>query len=244
MRRKLRLLAIDDDVPVQQLLKDYIDWDAHNIELLAVLGNGQAAIDYIKKNPPDVVLSDIKMPMIDGLELSHWISKNASDVHIILISAYSDFEYARQAINYGVEKYLLKPINTDELFDILSELSRALPEEIQPRDKKAFALIHYVDDNYACQLTLTSLGTEFYFTPSQVNRIFLKETHQTFFDYLVRIRMMHACKMLIDTDLKVVEIAPLVGYVNEKHFIRMFKKRYNIPPLHYRKCVHASRRGE
>ena len=103
----LKVMIVDDDAIVRKGLAKIINWKALGSEIVFSAGTGRSAIDYIEKNKVDVILSDVKMPDVDGLELAQYIHEKHSDILVILISAYSEFEYAQKAIRYNVKEYLM-----------------------------------------------------------------------------------------------------------------------------------------
>ena len=116
-------MIVDDDAIVRKGLAKIIDWKALGSEIVFSAGTGKSAIDYVEKNKVDVILSDVKMPEIDGLELAQYIHENHSDIMVVLISAYSEFEYAQKAIRYNVKEYLTKPINAENIAHIKRVIS-------------------------------------------------------------------------------------------------------------------------
>ncbi len=115
----LTILIADDEKKVGVLVKELIDWKNLPLKLLGVVQDGQAAYDMILDKKPDIVITDIRMPRISGLELIQKVVSEGERVHFIVISGYRYFEYAQKALKYGVEDYLLKPIDEEELNGIL-----------------------------------------------------------------------------------------------------------------------------
>lgn len=111
----LTVLIADDENKVSLLIKSLIKWEELELTLLGILDNGKDAFDFIKDKKPDIVITDIRMPKMDGLELISASKAIWPDIKFILISGYKQFEYAHSAIKYGVEDYLLKPISEEEL---------------------------------------------------------------------------------------------------------------------------------
>ena len=110
-----KVLLVDDEILVREAISAKIEWGHLGFELVGDCENGKAAIEFLKENPVDVVLTDICMPYLDGMGLSKYIYENMPQTRIIIFSGYSDFEYAKQACDLGAFAYLLKPINDDEL---------------------------------------------------------------------------------------------------------------------------------
>ena len=112
---KYKVIIVDDEEAIRKGLKILIDWDAYDFEILAVLSDGEAALEFIKQTPVDVALVDINMPHLTGLELLRSVREFNTHIQFIIISGYNDFQYAQEAINYDVLTYLLKPIEEEEL---------------------------------------------------------------------------------------------------------------------------------
>ena len=117
-----KLLLVDDEILVREAIAENIRWNELGYELVLVCENGKEAIDYIKENKVDVVITDICMPFVDGIELSKYIYENNLLINVIVFSGYDDFKYAKKAIKYGVIEYLLKPITSYELSETLMNL--------------------------------------------------------------------------------------------------------------------------
>ncbi len=120
----LKVLLVDDEPFILQGLKVIIDWNAEGYEIVATASNGQEAIDYLKNNKVDLVIADIKMPIMTGLELLDKVkTENISDAYFVILSGYSDFSYAQEAIRHNCTDYILKPVEKDELVGILEKVS-------------------------------------------------------------------------------------------------------------------------
>ena len=111
----MKLLIVDDEVQIRNGLKDTIDWHSIGINSVLTARNGIEALQIFNNETPDIVLTDIRMPGMDGLELSVQIKTVLPDTKIYLISGYSDFNYAKQAISIGVEDYFVKPVDINVL---------------------------------------------------------------------------------------------------------------------------------
>lgn len=117
-----KVLIVDDEPKVCQLICELIDWKAFDMEIAGTAHDGFNALNLVIELEPDIIITDIRMPGYDGLELINRIKESGSDAEIIIISGYSHFEYAQRAIKYGIEEYLLKPIKKDELERTLLKL--------------------------------------------------------------------------------------------------------------------------
>ena len=139
----LKVLIADDESKVCQLIEKLVDWDALDMEVAAVAENGIDALEKIKEVHPDIVITDIRMPGYDGLDLIRLGKEEAPKAEFVIISGYRHFEYAQMAIRYGVNAYLLKPIKKDELTETLKRLStrfRAQTEQLSQEEKTRLAV--------------------------------------------------------------------------------------------------------
>ena len=125
----LKVFLVEDESIIRDGLKNSIPWEQFGYVLVGDAADGEMALPLIRKTRPDVLITDIKMPFMDGLELSHIISNEMPSTKIIIISGHDDFEYARQAISIGVEQYLLKPITRSSLQKVLSDLKLKIENE-------------------------------------------------------------------------------------------------------------------
>lgn len=127
--RKWKVLIVDDEMRIGQLIKKLIHWDEYDLECVDVVDNGERALEIIcSENCPDILITDIRMPKINGLDLIRAAKELKDNVHFIVVSGYREFEYARMALQYGVEEYLLKPISETDLNRMMEKLSGALGE--------------------------------------------------------------------------------------------------------------------
>ena len=130
----LSVLIADDEKKVGLLIKNLIEWERLGLNFLGLVQDGQSAYDIILREHPDIVITDIRMPKLTGLEMIEKVSMSGIKVHFIVVSGYRYFEYAQRALKYGVKDYLLKPIDETELNKILEKV---YAEEMQKQDRKS-----------------------------------------------------------------------------------------------------------
>lgn len=130
-----KVLLVDDEILVREAIGAKIEWGQLGFELVGDCENGKDAIEFLKETPVDVVLTDICMPYIDGMGLSKYIHENLPQTTTIIFSGYSDFEYAKQAIQYKVAEYILKPVTAKELSEVLNRIREKLDGERQQEQK-------------------------------------------------------------------------------------------------------------
>lgn len=127
--RKLRVLIVDDEFHIAMLIKKLIKWDEIGLECVNVVDNGERAYHIITEEKPDIVITDIRMPKMNGLDLISMTKKENDSIKFIVVSGYKEFEYAHKALQYGVNDYLLKPVNEEELNKVLLNICAAFADE-------------------------------------------------------------------------------------------------------------------
>lgn len=131
----LKVFLVEDESVVRQALRDNIPWQQYGYRFVGEAGDGEMALPLIRKTVPDVLITDIRMPFMDGLALCHIVKSEYPDMKLIIISGYDDFGYAKQAISEGVDEYLLKPITRSALQKVLADIREKIEAE---REQKNF----------------------------------------------------------------------------------------------------------
>lgn len=130
----LKVFLVEDESVVRQALRDNIPWQQYGYRFVGEAGDGEMALPMIRKTVPDVLITDIRMPFMDGLALSHIVKSEYPDMKIIIISGYDEFDYARQAISEGVDEYLLKPITRRSLQKTLADIREKIEAEREQKN--------------------------------------------------------------------------------------------------------------
>lgn len=141
-----RILLVDDEILVRDAIKENIDWKSMDCELVGDCENGKQAAEFVQEHPVDIVLTDILMPYMDGMELSHFLHDNYPDVVIVVFSGFGEFEYAKKAIQYGVSEYLLKPVTAMELTGVIQKMKEKV-DQIRKEKRKMESLTR-TSENY------------------------------------------------------------------------------------------------
>ena len=134
----LKIFLAEDEFIIREGIKNNIDWQAHGYEFCGEASDGELAFPLIQKTRPDILITDIKMPFVDGLALSRLVKKELPETEIIILSGYEEFDYAKEAIQIGVARYLLKPINGETLLqeiDSVAEIILGKQKEKEIREK-------------------------------------------------------------------------------------------------------------
>jgi len=226
-----------------------VDWTANDFEIVGAALSAREALELFTRAEPDIVLCDINMPVINGLELSRRMKAQRPDVHIVIVTGYREFEYAQQAVEIGVEKYILKPVQAVELLrtaqKIRAELAHAETNAAQTKSELTATAIAYIESNLAaCGLSLKDAAAAVYANGSYLSRVFREETGETVTEYILRRRMEKGRELLSSTDLRAYEVASLVGISDAHYFGQCFKRFTGLTVNEYRRKARSDRSGE
>ena len=130
-----KIMLVDDEEEVRKNIIRKINWADAGFEVIGDAENGKDALEKIEQNEPDVVLTDIRMPYMDGLSMAEVIRQTYPSIKIVIFSGFDEFEYAKKAIKLNVIEYILKPVNVEELTAILKKIKKNLDEEIEQKRK-------------------------------------------------------------------------------------------------------------
>jgi two-component system response regulator YesN len=150
----LRVLLVDDNIKAIEGLRRHIPWQETDCICLGTALNGQEALDLCRQLPPDIVITDVRMPMMDGLELCRRLREEFTGIHLIVLSAYDEFDYARNALAFGVENYILKPIDEQKI----QELAKILRRIADTAQNYSSALASYYNSSIVSELGSAILG--------------------------------------------------------------------------------------
>lgn len=226
-------MIIDDEKAIRNLLKVIIDWDKLNMKVVGEAASGIEAINTIDEVNPDIAFVDIRMPFMDGIEFSKLAVKRYPKLKIIVLTAFDEFEYARQCIGIGICEYLLKPIARKEIMTVLQKIKEQLDteeskecseettgSEVSSIDKIKDYLLHNYSDP---DLNLTKVALKFGFNASYLSRMFKNETGKSFVNYLTECRVEKAVQLARKGKL-MYETAKEVGIPDPNYFSKCFKK--------------------
>ena len=125
----VKVFLVEDESIIRRGIRDNIAWESHGFEFVGEAGDGEYAYPLLLNTKPDILITDIKMPFMDGLELSRLVKKSLPKTRIIILSGYNEFEYAKEAIKIGISDYLLKPVTSVSLLDTLKHVADEIREE-------------------------------------------------------------------------------------------------------------------
>ena len=246
---RYRVIIVEDERLIAKNIAKHIEEENPHFMVAGIYSNGEDALEAIRNQPPAVVFTDISMPVMTGLELASEIHKNMNHVKVVIITGYADFEYAREALHYGVEDYLLKPVDKEELHRVLRNLELSLTDisqQIQSENglesslspDEIVALVkEYVKSHYSEDLDLNSIAQALGFSSSYLTKVFNKIEKITPSRYIRNYRMGVAKQLMNDNDLTIQQIASYVGYNDPFHFSRSFKQTFGISPSEYKQTI-------
>lgn len=248
----LKMMIVDDEVYVREILAELVESRFQGQFQIRMAENGRRAVDVAALWNPDVILMDIEMPGLNGLEAARKILEANPNCKVIFITAYGLFHYAQEAVKLGACDYILKPVNGDEAQKAiqlavsqnqarqqLMQMATQLPPEI-PGDKTGLLMERiqkHLQHNYMrYDISLDSVSEMLGMNASYFSSLFKKSFGVNFVDYLTELRMKAAKELLTDPLRSTAEVAAMVGYESPNYFARAFKKKTGMTPTEYRRC--------
>ncbi|SBV91425.1 putative Uncharacterized response regulatory protein SE_0165 [uncultured delta proteobacterium] len=238
----ITLLVADDEPIVRTFLRQYVRENGLPVSRILEAANGQEAIELALEHSPDLILMDIRMPGVNGLDAAAAIMKERPAAAIVMATAYDDFEYARGALRSGVKDYLLKPLDPAALADLIRKALAA--KQANAPDKAAHPLVaqvrEYVAANLGETLRLEDIARAAHVSPSHCSRVFSRHAGMSISDFAARQRLAKAKELLESTHLPVTEIAGRLGFSTSAYFASWFKRMTGTSPLGHRKVKKAA----
>ena len=248
-----RVILVDDEHIILDGLTRAVPWAQMNCCVAGTAGNGVEGLRLVRALKPDILLTDIRMPNMDGLSMIAALRSEFPRLQIAVLTAFRDFEYAQTALNLGVCRYLLKPSKLDELYEAIRTMTSRLdalpplPEGAEPDEDPAAAgsvagnyivrqALDYMQAHCAEHLSLGDVADHVYVSQWHLSKLINKHVSQSFFDILGRMRMERAKTLLADSGLRIHAIAEQVGYSDVAHFSKSFKRIVGMTPGEYREA--------
>ena len=242
-----RVVLIDDEKLIVEGLRKVIKWENYRCQVVATASDAVSGAAAIRQHRPHIVLTDIRMPGDDGLTMLAGLRSEYPDMQVIVLTGYRDFQYAQEAIRLGVARFLLKPSKMGEINEALQavteRLDKAAPEEEEEalREHSGSFLVRqataYIENHYAEKLTLQDVADACYVSQWHLSKLLNKHTEGNFYDVLNTVRINAAKRLLRDPSKKIGEIGELVGYADNAHFARVFKKIVGMSANEYRNSL-------
>lgn len=256
-----RIVVVEDEATVRRGLVMTTPWTEYNCKVIGEAQNGEEGLEIITRLKPDIVITDIKMPKLDGLSMIERVLEEQECVFVVL-TAFNDFDFAHHALKLGAADYLLKPFRDEDLSIALSnakrmveslktlreqsqsnqkELSfaidRYLSKSTNSKHKNIIRILEHIHDNFSEDLNLADTAEMLSVSESYLSRLFREETSYSFHEYLTVYRMKQACILLSDPNIKIYEVSDAVGYRNQRYFSIVFKKYMGMNPKEYKETL-------
>lgn len=237
-----KVLIADDEFIERKYLKKIFEKHPDSFHIVGEAMNGKDAIDKSKRLAPDIIIMDIRMPSVDGLEAARHIKDLLPQSAIILNTAYAEFEFARLALEYKLDGYLLKPSKEDEILACIEKCTRKRKPSLSPPPKNDDAIEKVkaaIEEHYMEDISLNTLSASVHFSPAYLSAIFHRQTGITITEYIRKVRISHAIDLLEHSGEPVCGIAKKCGFSNVSHFNRVFKTYTGNSPVELRKKMNA-----
>ena len=247
----IRVLVVDDEKYERRGIIESTDWALIGCEVVGEAPNGEEGLAEVEEKQPQLIISDIRMPRMDGLKFAEEVLRRYPETKIIFLTAHDEFAYAQQAVRLGISDYLLKPFADGELeasVQRLLHLHPNTPADLQELEEQLIPL--KIKDNISnryitgalsfmeshCsdkQLSIRSVAENIGVSEGHLSRMFKSEMGISINNYLTRYRIRKAMDQLKDTHVKIYEVADHVGYTDIAYFSNTFKKLVGISPSDY-----------
>ncbi|SDM61597.1 response regulator [Bacillus sp. OK048] len=240
-----KILLVDDERWVRTALKWTINKLNLPLQVVHECNNGLEALDWIKINEVDLILTDIRMPIMDGIALVKELSGLNGEFDVIVISVHDEFQFIQQAMRSGVTDYLLKPIEETEIKVCLEKWlnkkgNQVKMSETSIPEKETLPLstiervMDYIKKTPLDQITLKEAAESIHINPSYLSQLFKQQLNKKFVDYITELRIEEGKRLLQNTSLRMSEIAERVGYSDLAYFSNNFKKVVGCSPSEFR----------
>ncbi|SFT76139.1 two-component system, response regulator YesN [Selenomonas sp. GACV-9] len=253
----LKLFIVEDEEIIRRGLVCTIDWLRLGAKVVGEAADGAAALAAIRETAPDVVLTDIRMPRMDGLELARQLHSEHSAAKIVFLTSYADFEYAQEAVRLQAADYLLKPVDEEELAAVLQRIAAepaadpaaapaipALFQEYHAGNPYVHHVLSAIKNGYQGRLSIETLAAEQGVSMSYLSRKIKEETGQTFGTLLAQYRLQQSIELLAAGTWRVYEVAEQTGFGDYKNYCAVFKKYLHTTPKAFMQQVTGGLRLE
>lgn len=245
---KYTIIVAEDEPLLLENLILKVKQSGTNFEVIGFAQTGIQAYELIESLNPDLLITDIRMPVMDGLELIKKTREHHSQTDFIITSGFSEFEYAKAAMKYQVSEYLLKPIDPNELKTALQHLELKYQSEqkyledvfcndmtLQTPAQIAELIKDYITEHYNEDINLNTIAHNLNYSSSYLTKIFCQYCDISPSKYLINLRIQKAQQLLSHhTDFSVRQVGETVGYPEQGYFSRIFKKQTGLSPIEYR----------
>lgn len=229
---RYRVLLVDDEAIILDGMTQLFDWNSHNCEIVGRAMDGISALSKVISLHPDIVVMDINIPFLNGLEVVKKLRAWNQLLRFIIVSGYDDFHYCQDALRLSVDDYILKPVDFLTFGKVVDASIKALEDmrlrdghlRLQSEDRdRVREMVCWIDQHYNEDITLEKLSDKFHLCGSYISKLFKASLGTNYFSYLTHIRLNKARQLLMTTDHSISEIAELTGYKDYRTFTRAYK---------------------
>ena len=237
---KLRVVIIDDESIIVEGLRKVVKWEKYNCEVAGTASDARSGTQLIREVRPDILFTDICMPGQNGLTMLAGLRSVFPKMQVTVLTGYRDFSYAQEAIRLGVTRFLLKPSKMSEIDEAMKAMTEKIGIKGSPAaDQNTGSFIvnqamAYIEKHYSEKLTLQEVADTCYVSQWHLSKLLNKYAGQSFYDILNKVRISAAKELLKDPSLRVGDIGMMVGYMDNAHFSRIFKKLTGCSANEYR----------
>lgn len=235
------LLIVEDEALERKALNIILKRSLDMVSVVGEAKNGKEAVELSKRLKPDIILMDIEMPELNGLDAQKEIKTFLPYSKTIILTAYDSFDFARNAIRLGVFDYILKPVQPNVLVKVITEAvsnllvnQNTINENGNINESLIKEALNFIKGNFNQNINLESVASYVHLNPQYFSRYFKNKTGTNFIEYLSMLRINKAKDMLIKTDKSITEICLSVGYVDSSYFSKVFIKHVGITPIKFR----------
>lgn len=239
----MKVLLVDDEWIQLRGLSRHVEWEKIGYEQPNCADNAALAIQMAEKQMYDVIIADVTMPQMTGLEMIRHMRKSLSKQPVfVILSGYDEFSYAQEAISLGVRYYVLKPVKVEEITQVLQNVYLELNGITTIGEENAIKKMHpvivqvirYIEKEYQSPITIQLLADQFAINSSYLSTLFKQNMGMNLSSYLTKTRMKKAVELLESGKYRISDIAEIVGYKTSAYFAEQFKKEYGCNPKDYK----------
>lgn len=239
-----KVMLVDDEEIIRTGITKLVPWQENGLSLAYAASNGQEALDYLRHHPIDIVITDIKMPVLDGMQLIQQATALGIKPHFIILTGFGEFEYARTAMGYGVQHYLLKPCNEQ---DIIKACLKVTGQDTQPQPYHKDSTIARIMEAIANNMDNPDLSLKWiarnilFMNENYLSKLFQKSTGLKFSQYLTKEKISHAKTLMTQNpNIKMIDICQQLGFANNPtYFSTLFKTKTGKTITEYRNNPHT-----
>jgi len=248
------ILVIDDETIIRNGIKAILE-KQEDFFVAGTAEDGLQALQAIEKLHPDIVLTDINMPNMDGLEMIERLREVDEDIMVLMLTGYDDFSYAQRALRAGAEDYILKPIGQNQLIEVMKKAAHKVEQakelrnqtrllenmvgskvlkESRGTDNVGEIMLHIEEHWNNPDLTMDMIASEMFMNANYLRQLFKARHHMSFVTFIRQLRLENAATLLATTEMQIKRISQEVGYLDSAYFSVSFRDVYGVSPSEYR----------